>query len=355
MMTMMTIEESMNTLYLDGDVVEVFCFGKKVGDKKTTFVKRTKFGPDLARVWASAEASGLDCYIRLNPSALAPMTKVVKNGEATKDHQIVYRRRFLIDIDTRREKDAISTDEQFAHALAVGKAVIVWLEEYGLTGSTLATSGNGIHVLPYCELPNDRESENIIKRVLMAIQAKFENEHVKIDASLFNSGRLVRAYGTTNRKVEHLHPGKGRFGYIIGPGGTAPADCKSILLKIVAENPVECAEIVYRENDGTGGHETQAMMERELASWGRIDKNFRYTWAGRRDGYEIICPGAMGWADGSRHSQSGGSSFIYLQNGWVTFVCQHDHCGAGTTHGKKTIRHLRRHFDAMDGGFEVAE
>src|SRR2546423_716170 len=65
---------------------------------------------------------------------------------------------------------------------------------------TLADSGNGYHLLPLVDLPNDDTSKELVKQLLTALGNRFNNGTVKIDAAVFNAARITKLYGTIARK-----------------------------------------------------------------------------------------------------------------------------------------------------------
>lgn len=65
------------------------------------------------------------------------------------------------------------------------------------------SSGNGIHLLYRIDLANDDEAKQLVRNVLKIINEKFSDETVEIDTSVSNASRVVRLYGTTNRKGDN--------------------------------------------------------------------------------------------------------------------------------------------------------
>jgi hypothetical protein len=64
----------------------------------------------------------------------------------------------------------------------------------------MADSGNGWHLLYPLDLPNDKQTKEVVKGVLDGLASMFDDEKVKIDTAVANASRITRLYGTMNRK-----------------------------------------------------------------------------------------------------------------------------------------------------------
>ena len=65
----------------------------------------------------------------------------------------------------------------------------------------MADSGNGYHLLYRIDLP--AADGGLVERVLKSLAARFDNEHVKIDQSVYNPARICKLPGTMARKGDH--------------------------------------------------------------------------------------------------------------------------------------------------------
>jgi len=66
----------------------------------------------------------------------------------------------------------------------------------------LMDSGNGAYILISIDLPNDKESAELVKRFIEYIDLLFSDVHVQVDRTMFNAARIIRLAGTT--KLERL-------------------------------------------------------------------------------------------------------------------------------------------------------
>jgi hypothetical protein len=67
----------------------------------------------------------------------------------------------------------------------------------------MAESGNGLHLLYPVDLPNDDASRDLLKAVLKTLAARFDNDAVSVDQSVFNAGRITKLYGTVANKGDN--------------------------------------------------------------------------------------------------------------------------------------------------------
>jgi replicative DNA helicase len=150
----------------------------------------------------------------LNPDLLSRRsnrTDVASEG-LTCDKDVLKRRWLLIDIDPKRLAGVSSTEEERALAWAKAHQVANFLREQSWPVPVAADSGNGFHLLYRIDLP--AEDGEIVKRSLQAL-ARFDDEHVTIDRSVYNPARIVRLYGTAARKGDSTPQRPHRFSGIL--------------------------------------------------------------------------------------------------------------------------------------------
>jgi hypothetical protein len=181
-------------LFRPGDIIEV----RALKPPEVPFVGRYPFGRQLVNALTYFDTElDFDLYYCLNPTALdpAPMQRYMRG---TKKEDVKFRRWFLLDGDPIREQK-IATDEQWQAACEVMRRANAWLESRGWTGIIIASSGNGCHLLVPCDLPNDTESEHLVKSVQRAVADQFSTPEVLIEC-FPDADRITRAYGSLNRK-----------------------------------------------------------------------------------------------------------------------------------------------------------
>lgn len=166
----------------------------------------------LAKALADADKlNGQGVYVTMNPVTAALLGRranrlapVGRRGTATADKEIVARRWLLVDLDAERPTDTSSTEEEHAATLLRAAQVRVALGEEGWPEPVFTDSGNGAHLLYRIDEPNDASACDLVKRVLEGLDIRFGGEGVKIDTSVFNAARIVKAAGTTVRKGDSI-------------------------------------------------------------------------------------------------------------------------------------------------------
>jgi hypothetical protein len=188
------IIDGIKALFRPGDTVEVRAFNLP----EPAFVGRYKYGPELVNaIMLMDNESEYAIYYVLNPTTL-PTTPLLTKQLGSKQHDIAFRRWFLLDGDPIREQE-IATDAQYKAADEVMSRAKAWLLKEGWDRVVKASSGNGVHLLVPCDLPNDFASKELIRHVQNAVSQQFSTDEVIIE--MFpDADRLVRAYGTLNRK-----------------------------------------------------------------------------------------------------------------------------------------------------------
>jgi hypothetical protein len=158
---------------------------------------------------AGLNGSGPGVYVTLNqvqPALLARAANRLKPRATvtTSDKDITARRRLLVDCDPVRPADISSTGAEHEAALERVRAIRFELSEEGWPAPVLADSGNGGHLIWLIDLPNDAESEQLIQRFLKALAARFDDEAVHVDQTVFNASRIVKLYGTVAAKGDNI-------------------------------------------------------------------------------------------------------------------------------------------------------
>lgn len=202
------IRKAVKLLFQPGDTIEVRAFNQH-GSRQ---VGRYPLGWELVRAIEAENDLDYDVYYVLNPTSLSP-TLIDSNNSGTKETDVPRRRWFLLDFDPIR-KHKIATDEQFAAALAIAEKVRALIQEELKEEPIAASSGNGVHLLVPVDLPNDEPSKAIIKLFQKSISQKFSTPEVEIEC-FPDAARLVRAYGTLNRKGQETDQLRWRRSHIL--------------------------------------------------------------------------------------------------------------------------------------------
>lgn len=140
---------------------------------------------------------GYKAYINLNP------IKPDFAGKACRDVDILERKNLLIDIDGVSDIRQPATDEEVQQALDLALEIETFLTEAGFSTPAITDSGNGIHLYYHLRnFDNDKENQNLIKRFLHCLAARYDNDTHKVDKVVHNASRISKAIGTLAYKGE---------------------------------------------------------------------------------------------------------------------------------------------------------
>jgi hypothetical protein len=172
----------------------------------------------------------------IDPALLARAANRLKKadrGESTSDADITARRWFLVDCDPCRPSGISSTDDEHNAALERASAVREYLRQKGLPEPVMADSGNGAHLLYRVDLPvNDG---GLLQRCLAVLAARFDDERVTIDRSVFNPARIWKLYGTRACKGDSTPDRPHRMSRILAAPNPVAVVENSLLEALVAE------------------------------------------------------------------------------------------------------------------------
>jgi hypothetical protein len=195
-----------------GGVTELRAFGvPSYNGQRTTIIHG--YFDDLERM--AEEASKLSgravgVYFIPNPVKPALLGRCANRVQpalpdsGTKDHEVVSRRCLPVDLDPVRPTGVSSTDEEHELAIDRGFDVEEFLVAQDWPAPIVGDSGNGCHLFFRINLPNDDASRELVKGVLRAIAARFDDDRVKIDPATFNAARLMRIPGTMACKGDDI-------------------------------------------------------------------------------------------------------------------------------------------------------
>lgn len=276
----------------------------------------------LAEAGKLQDASGL--YFTLNeiPTELAARSyNTIKGGAiATSDDAVTRRRWFFVDLDPNRPSGTSSTDEEKQLAFAVLTDVDSELHDAGWPAPIIADSGNGYHLLYRIDLPNDDESEALVKRCLQAIEAKHATDDVGVDLTVSNAGRICKLYGSRSAKGSDAKAlGRPhRMSRIVQQPETLDVVGRDLLEQLAAQAPVDNPALPaktttesFRSDDFIG-----AFMQRHFPD--AAEKPHK----GGRKWILAECPFQPEHAAGE-------ATVIEYKNGAIGAGCQHDSCKWG--------------------------
>lgn len=279
MLTTAYFQQTWNTLYRPGDVVEVRAFGdlsrrNKAWDGYASGIVTGYFDNEADFV-AAVEA--LDAtnkceaiYITLNPCVPALLNRAVnrliggkKSTPTASDDDIAMRRWLFVDFDPERPKGISATDEEVKAAGDAAKLCMAYLTDAGWPEPVIAASGNGVHLLYAVNLPNDDDSRDLLRDALKAIKSHFDSDVVTIDEKVFNASRITKCYGSVARKGDNTERRPHRRSSIIRTPDTLKTVSYALLENLANEERQRAAkaQLVSRR---TGTWTTDQLIDEAL-------------------------------------------------------------------------------------------
>jgi hypothetical protein len=149
-------------------------------------------------------ACGYSVYTPLNP-----VRPEFAEG-AVSDVDIITRRLLLVDLDradTRPDGPPASDDEiraafDVADRIEEGLRNFAAFRDASDARPTRVMSGNGVHLLYRLpDLPNDRETRDVVALFLKALASRFNDSSIKVDTTVSNASRITKLPGTVAWKA----------------------------------------------------------------------------------------------------------------------------------------------------------
>lgn len=118
-----------------------------------------------------------------------------------------------VHVETLRGKVRVEATDQSLICLLL--CVRAWLGERGWPAPVAADSGNGYHLFYGIDLENNEESTALVKSCLASLAAKFDDDTIKIDTTVYNAARIVKAYGSMAAKGDSTNDRPHRIAHLL--------------------------------------------------------------------------------------------------------------------------------------------
>lgn len=244
--------------------------------------------------------------------------KFIKKPKSTTTDGDITRRRFvMIDLDPNRAAGISASDEEFEKAHLKCVAIYRYLMQQGFNEPIITQSGNGWHCYLPCNMPNDDEHTELVKRFLQSLSKLFSDGDVEIDEKVFNPARIDKLIGTWAKKGADSVDRKWRIARIVKvPQDLSPND-DSLFRKIADLLPKEETKpTTYRGNNYQQPFNLKAWLDEHGIKY-REKSN------GGSTMYELeACP----WIESHSDRKKWDSALFVDGQGKITFNCTHSHC-----------------------------
>lgn len=248
---------------------------------------------------------------------------VKKPKSTTTDGDIVRRRFVLIDLDPQRSAGISASNEEFEKAHMKCVDVYKYLLANGFKEPIITVSGNGYHCYVTCDMPNDDEHNELIKKFLQSLSNIFGCEDVEVDEKVFNPARIDKLIGTWAKKGADCKERPWRISKILKvPSDLTPND-DECFKKIADLLPKEEPKSQSQRRTYQGNNQPF-----DLPTWltqhGIV---YREKKSGDATVYELEwCP----WVDTHSDRKKWDSALFVDGQGKITFNCTHSHCKGKT-------------------------
>lgn len=208
------------------DLVEVRILGKKTFsgyykdvNKLISDIERFDNDPDF-QIYYTLNYINDACYGRPQNEKL-----VMSPKSTTTDNDIIGRKFVLIDLDPKRATSVNSSNEELRFARNKAGDIYRFLLANGFNEPIVCCSGNGYHINIPCRIGVSEETDNLLKRFLLALSMLFSDERVEVDEKVFNRARISKLYGTTAKKGANITERPYRLSKILScPDEIKPVD-----------------------------------------------------------------------------------------------------------------------------------
>ena len=250
---------------------------------------------------------------------------VKKPKSTTTDGDITRRRFVLIDLDPQRSAGISASNEEFEKAHMKCVDVYKYLLANGFKEPIITVSGNGYHCYVPCDMPNDDEHNELIKKFLQSLSNIFGGDDVEVDEKVFNPARIDKLIGTWAKKGADSKERPWRISKILKvPSDLTPND-DECFKKIADLLPQEEQKPQTQRRTYQGNNQPF-----DLPTW--LTKHgivYREKKSGDATVYELEwCP----WVDTHSDRKKWDSALFVAPDGQITFNCQHSHCKGKTWH-----------------------
>ena len=248
--------------------------------------------------------------------------------QTTSDAEIIGRRWLPLDFDPHRLSGIPATEEEKQASIMLAETAEELLRRAGWPYPAIMESGNGCYRLFRIDLPNDTETTDLLRRVLLGIasllgtQEQESGPYATLDLTMFNAARIIRLPGTMNRKGDDTSTRPHRRTVLYPPLDECPIDVVSLdLLQAVAALAPEPARQPARQTTATAGSNGHVPPRLDVARW-LADRHIEHRTKDRPDGRGYLVPCPFG-----PHGGSGESAVWQADSGLLTYECKHASCG----------------------------
>jgi P4 family phage/plasmid primase-like protien len=307
----------------------------------------------------SLNEDGYHIYSPINPilpSAITRLNQPPTHGSAVRKESIARRLVLPYDIDAVRAEDpaatavanglakpgskpkvatyAAATTSERKAAREITQSIVNFWRAQGVEPKCL-DSGNGYQIFVPIDLPNNEDSERLVKEVLAAHRAAYETLAAKIDC-WSDANRILRVPGYLNVKGDNSPERPHRIVKLLNEArGLATYE---MLEEIKSKRPFS-APAAAQERAREDGAAIQVTEDTQLFTLENVETmlagisarvpDFCFE-SGKKTtygpGFWVTCPNADEHTEGRATGLTSATAVWVNERGFANFRCQHDHC-----------------------------
>ncbi len=181
---------------------------------------------------------GFHFYASINRLRIRPVTNRLVPGPSIKAADIDRITALAVDLDPIRPSGLCSSDAEHQLALDRAEQTIALAKSWGWPGpSIFMSTGNGAAVYWRLDLPNDSETNRLIRGALARF-AELDDERVHVDKGVHDPARVMRIAGFLNLKqAAEDRPQRSAKLLAIGDGRISREQLQALTQKTLSANP----------------------------------------------------------------------------------------------------------------------
>ena len=250
-------------------------------------------------------------YCTLNQPSRSPANRF--GDRAIRDIEMVRIRRIPFDFDPVRRTDKTSTAAQIEAAQRACLNLAAKLCQLGFPKPLVGFSGNGYHLQYRTDLPADRDTARLLDIIYVGLAQICSTDKVLFDRTVRNPSRILRLYGTVNRKGGEARP---TTCWIPDPWLPVSLEALvSLAKRLSIRAPSREAPVSRSVIRGAGDYRTL-----DVVAW--MSSHGLYEAAIGNRKHAVRCP----WEDEHTTSDAKNDTIVLeADGGWPNFHCHHAH------------------------------
>lgn len=240
---------------------------------------------------------------------------------ALADDDIAIITRLPFDFDPERPKGSNATDAELRAAEEVKNRFVAFMVAIGFPPPAQAMSGNGYHAVFRCRLDSTPELREMLAGIYRGLATHFSTPEVRFDTTVRNPSRILRLYGTLNRKAPATADRPQRISTVWVPEQWRAFQMRHLEALAATVAPPPKASTSRKGSFAASGKGDFKTLD--IVAWMRSHGLYKRRVAPGK--HAVTCPWLDEHSDGDHPLRT--DTVVWEADGnWPTFYCSHDHC-----------------------------